>query len=138
MSDCIFCRIARREASAHVLCEDEQTMAFLDINPMSRGHTLVIPKRHYRDLLEIPSEKWAAVAATAHRASRALLQSLDADGINLLQSNGSVAGQVIFHFHLHLIPRYEKDGLSLWHRGDYREADFPGTARRIKEALDAR
>lgn len=134
--DCIFCRIVRKENPAHLVHEDDQTMAFLDINPVTQGHTLVIPKRHYRDLLEIPQGELGAVMATAHRVAGAISESLDVQGINLLQSNGAPAGQVIFHFHLHVIPRYENDGLRLWHRHDYRETDFAAVRERIRAALD--
>jgi histidine triad (HIT) family protein len=135
MSECIFCRIASKEAPAQIVYEDERAMAFLDINPVSRGHTLVIPKRHYRDLLEIPSEELQAVIAVAQRVARAIQEGLSAAGINLLQSNGALAGQVIPHFHLHLIPRYRDDGLRLGHRGDYREADFDGVCERVRRRL---
>ncbi|MGQ9601210.1 MAG: HIT family protein [Candidatus Bipolaricaulia bacterium] len=133
--DCPFCRIVSHEAPAHIIYEDERTIAFLDINPVSRGHTLVIPKGHYHDLFELPSEELQAVTRAAQRVARAIKAGLGAEGLNLLQSNGSAAGQVVFHFHLHLIPRYSGDGLRLGHRGDYRERDFPETARRIREAL---
>jgi len=133
--DCVFCRSARREAPAHIVYEDEHTLAFLDINPVTRGHTLVIPKRHYNDLFAIPVEELEAVAVTAQRVARALRRGLGAEGINLLQSSGVLAGQVVLHFHLHVIPRYRNDGLRLGHRGDYRETDFEGVARRIKDAF---
>lgn len=137
MGDCIFCRIVRGEAPAHVVYEDEHTIAFLDINPLSRGHTLVIPKRHYRDLLGMPAEELAAVVAAAQRVAGAILTGLGADGVNLLHATGAAAGQTVFHFHLHLIPRYSGDGLHLWHRGDYRERDFAEIARRIRGALSS-
>ncbi len=133
--DCIFCRIARHEAPAYIVHEEARTIAFLDINPLSRGHTLVIPKEHYRDLFELPLEELQAVARAAQRVARAIMVGLEAEGLNLLQSNGPVAGQEIPHFHLHLIPRYSGDGLRLGHRGAYQEKDFPGTAQRIREAF---
>lgn len=131
---CIFCRIAHHEAPAHIVYEDERTLAFLDINPMTRGHTLVIPKRHYRDLFAIPAEELQAVVLAAQHLAQALRRGLGAEGVNLLQSNGAPAGQVIFHFHLHIVPRYPGDGLR-FHRGGYGETDFEGVARRIRDAL---
>jgi histidine triad (HIT) family protein len=135
MMDCPFCQIARHQAPAQIVYEDDRTVAFLDINPVSRGHTLVIPKGHYPDLFELSPGDWQAVALTAQRVAKAIKAGLGAEGLNLLQSNGPVAGQVVFHFHLHLIPRYRGDGLRLGHRSPYREQDFPETARRIREAL---
>jgi len=135
MEDCIFCRIARGEAPAHIIHEDADVMAFLDINPVSRGHTLVIPKRHYRDLLDLPTEEWEGVMAVAQRVARALIAGLGASGVNLLQATGAAAGQTVFHFHLHLIPRHENDGLHPWPKSTYRERDFAATAHRIKEAI---
>jgi histidine triad (HIT) family protein len=138
MGDCIFCRIAGGEAPAHVVYEDEHTIAFLDINPVSRGHTLVIPKRHYRDLLGMPAEELAAVVAAAQRVAGALIEGLRASGVNLLQATGAAAGQTVFHFHLHLIPRYENDGLHPWPKSTYRERDFAATAHKIKEAISSK
>lgn len=133
--DCPFCRIARHEAEAHTVYEADRVVAFLDINPISRGHTLVVPKGHYRDLFELPPEDWQAVALAAQKVAKAIVKGLGAEGLNLLQSNGPLAGQEVFHFHFHLIPRYRGDGLRLGHLGSYQERDFPGTARRIREAL---
>ena len=132
---CIFCQITHREAPAHIVYEDKRTLAFLDINPMSRGHTLVIPKRHYRDLLEVPVEELQAVMATAQRVAKALLAGLDAAGVNLLHATGAAAGQSVFHFHLHLLPRYISDGLDPWPRESYFETDFEGVAQRIRSSL---
>jgi len=138
MEDCIFCRIARGEAPAHIIHEDADVMAFLDINPLSRGHTLVIPKGHYRDLLDLPTAEWEGVMAAAQRVAGALLRGLGASGVNLLHASGAAAGQTVFHFHLHLIPRYENDGLHLWPGSTYRERDFAATADKIKEAISSR
>jgi len=133
--DCIFCRIARYEAPAHIVYEDDLTIAFLDINPMSRGHTLIVPKRHYRDLLEVPAEELQAVMVTAQRVAKALLAGLDAAGVNLLHATGAAAGQSVFHFHLHLIPRYINDSLDPWPKGSYFEIDFESVAQRIRSAF---
>jgi len=132
---CIFCRIARHEAPAHIVYEDDRTAAFLDINPVSRGHTLVVPKWHYRDLFAIPGEELQAVILTAQRVAHALIEGLGATGGNVLHASGAVAGQTVFHFHLHLIPRREGDGLQPWPGSGYRETDFEGVAQRIRAAL---
>jgi histidine triad (HIT) family protein len=111
MADCIFCAIVDGDAPAQRLVEDEQTLAFLDINPATTGHALVIPKRHARDLLDIPAGDLAAVGRTAQRVAHAAMTALDADGINLLQATGAAAFQTVFHVHVHVIPRYAGDGI---------------------------
>ncbi len=111
--DCIFCKIAAGEAPAAVVYEDERTIAFMDIAPATRGHMLVIPRRHARDLLEIEREDLEATVATGQKLARRVGERLGADGVNLLNSCGRAAWQVVFHFHLHVIPRYQDDPLKL-------------------------
>jgi len=111
--DCIFCRIVAGELPAQIVDSDERTIAFLDISPASRGHALVIPRRHARDLLEIDPEDLAAVAIAAQRLARRMPERLGVAGINLLNSCGAPAWQTVFHLHIHVIPRYEGDPLRL-------------------------
>lgn len=111
--DCIFCKIAAGEAPATVVREDERTIAFMDIAPATRGHVLVIPRAHARDLLEIGAEDLQAVAVAAQRIARRARERLGADGVNLLNSCGAAAWQTVFHFHVHVIPRYADDPLRL-------------------------
>lgn len=111
MDDCLFCKIARGEMPAHRIWEDDRTLAFLDIYPGTEGHALVVPKAHARDLFDLPAADRDAVFATARRVAAELVAETGAAGINLHQANGKAAGQVIFHFHLHLLPRREGDGL---------------------------
>ncbi len=108
---CVFCKIVAGELPAHVVAQDERTIAFLDINPASAGHTLVVPRAHARDLIEIGAEDLAAVALSAQRVAGALQDRLGADGVNLINSCGAAAWQVVFHFHVHVIPRYAGDRL---------------------------
>ena len=108
---CVFCRIVAGEAPAHAVYEDERTLAFMDINPATDGHTLVVSKRHVRDLWSLPEEEGTAVWRSARRVALALREGLRPDGLNILQSNGSAALQTVFHYHVHLIPRYEGDGI---------------------------
>lgn len=110
---CIFCAIVAREAPGRVVYEDERTLAFLDIFPLTRGHTLVVPKRHCTDLLDAPADDLAAVAATAQRVARVAMAELGSEGINLLQATGAVAFQTVFHLHVHVLPRYRDDGFRL-------------------------
>jgi len=106
---CLFCRIVAGEIPSNRIDEDEHTVTFMDINPATRGHALVVPRRHYRDLLEIAPDDLAAVAATAQRIAVRVKERLGADGVNLLNSCGAAAWQTVFHFHMHVIPRYSDD-----------------------------
>lgn len=111
--DCIFCAIAERTAPAEVIEADEHCIAFLDINPATRGHTLVIPRRHSKNLLEIGHEDLDRAMAMAKSIAARMPDALGADGVNLLNSCGEAAWQTVFHFHLHVIPRYDDDPLRL-------------------------
>lgn len=111
--DCIFCKIVAGELPATIVGEDERTISFMDISPATRGHALVIPREHSADLLSIEREDLTAVALASQRLAGRIKQRLGADGVNLLNSCGAVAFQTVFHFHLHVIPRYEGDSLRL-------------------------
>jgi histidine triad (HIT) family protein len=105
---CVFCRIAAHAAHAYRLYEDELAVAILDTNPVRRGHALVVPRRHVSDVLaDGGAEAWAEVASAVHVTSRLLVDRLGGAGITLFQSNGAAAGQVVFHLHVHLLPRFE-------------------------------
>ena len=111
--DCLFCKIVAGEIPATRVREDERTVAFMDINPATKGHLLVIPREHSTDLLEIGPEDLAAVARTAQVMAQRVKDKLAADGVNLINSCGSKAWQTVFHFHMHVIPRYDGDTLRL-------------------------
>ena len=111
--DCLFCKIVAGEVPSTRVHEDDRTIAFMDINLATRGHLLVIPREHAKDLLEIDPEDLGACARTAQHMAQRVTERLDADGVNLLNSCGSQAWQTVFHFHLHVIPRYEGDPLQL-------------------------
>jgi histidine triad (HIT) family protein len=111
--DCIFCKIVAGEIPAQIVDEDEHTLAFMDIAPATRGHALVIPKRHAADLWEIDQEEFAAVARSAHRLAQKVKQRLEPDGVNLINSCRPEAWQTVFHLHVHVIPRYSGDPLKL-------------------------
>jgi histidine triad (HIT) family protein len=114
----IFSRIVRGEIPAAKVYEDDLTLAFLDINPASRGHTLVISKQELPGLLDLSPELLAAVAHTTQRVARALSAVLQPDGFNVIQNNGAAAGQTVFHYHVHIIPRWSGDGaLAPWRPG---------------------
>ena len=124
--DCIFCKILAGELPGTVVAEDERTITFMDINPATRGHALVIPREHTRDLMSIDPDELAACAKAAQAYAQRAREVLKPDGINLLNSCGEAAWQTVFHFHLHVIPRYADDQLELpWVPG-------PGDADEIK------
>jgi histidine triad (HIT) family protein len=129
--DCLFCKIVAGEIPATRVHEDERTIAFMDINPATRGHLLVVPREHYRDLMEIDPEDLAAVAKAAQKVAKTMGERLGSDGVNLLNSCGRAAWQTVFHFHLHVIPRYATDPLRLpW-------TPEPGDRDEIAEAARA-
>ncbi len=110
---CIFCRIVKGELPATKLYEDDLVLAFLDIAPINKGHCLVIPKGHHNSLTTVPAEQSARMMTVATQLAAALMRATDSDGFNLLLSNGTCAGQVVPHAHLHVIPRHAQDGVSL-------------------------
>jgi histidine triad (HIT) family protein len=107
---CIFCSIVAGDSPAYVIAEDERTLAFLDIFPLTPGHTLVIPKQHADDLLDAAPDDVAAVARMAQRVAQRVRAELSAPGVNLLQATGAIALQTVFHLHVHVLPRYPDDG----------------------------
>ena len=106
MSDCIFCKIANGEIPSAAIYEDEEFRVILDMGPASKGHALVLPKKHFADISEMPEDLLGKAFSVAKRAGIRLKEGLGADGLNVVQNNGEAAGQTVFHFHIHLIPRY--------------------------------
>ena len=116
--NCVFCKIAGGEIPSTTLYEDEDFRVILDLGPATRGHALLLPKEHYRDLFELDDETAAKVLVKAKRIAGRMKKALGADGVNLVQNNGEAAGQTVFHFHMHLIPRYRDDHAGiLWEPG---------------------
>jgi histidine triad (HIT) family protein len=111
--DCLFCKIVAGDIPAQIVDQDDRTVAFMDINPATRGHALVVPRRHAANLLEVEPDELAATAVAAQRLARRVVERLGAEGVNLLNSCGSVAWQTVFHLHIHVIPRYSGDPLRL-------------------------
>jgi histidine triad (HIT) family protein len=111
--DCIFCKIIAGELPSQIVDSDDRTISFMDISPATRGHALVVPRKHARDLLEINQDDLEATVVAAQRLARRVKERLGADGVNLLNSCGQTAWQTVFHFHIHVIPRYEDDPLRL-------------------------
>lgn len=132
-ADCIFCRIVAGELPAQIVDQDERTVAFMDISPATRGHALVVPRRHARDLLEIEPEELEATIVAAQRLTRRIHDRLGPDGVNLLNSCGPAAWQTVFHFHIHVIPRYEGDPLRLpWTPAEGDKDEIAATAQALR------
>jgi len=111
--DCIFCKIVAGEIPSHKIEEDDKTLSFMDINPWTRGHSLVIPKEHSRNIYDADPADLAATHIAAQRLAQRMRERLQCEGINVLQSSEPVAMQTVFHTHVHVIPRYSDDGLRL-------------------------
>lgn len=134
---CIFCRIVRGQAPAHRVCEDAGTLVFMDIHPVADGHTLVIPKAHCSNLLEAEETDLGAVASRSRRVAHAIREVLEPDGIAVFQLNGAAAGQTVFHYHVHLVPRMRGDALQVHGRTPGDPERLAETARRLAAAIAA-
>ena len=122
--NCIFCKLAGREIPTATLYEDEDFRVILDANPAAKGHALIIPKEHYANLYELDDELAGKVLVLAKKMITKLTDILGCDGYNIVQNNGEAAGQTVFHFHMHLIPRFKDDGVGVtWKMGELTEED---------------
>lgn len=131
-TDCLFCKIVAGAIPSTKVYEDDTVYAFLDIHPVNIGHTLIVPKVHVTNLYDIPSTTLAHMATVAQKLSIAIKKALSADGINIEMNNDPVAGQIIFHTHLHIVPRFEGDGFTHWHgKRDYYEGEAAEVAQKI-------
>ncbi len=131
MKDCIFCKIVKKEIPSHIVYENDDVMAFLDANPTNPGHTLVVPKKHFPSLLETDDDAVKELFAAVKKVANAVKEAVGAQGINISVNNDKAAGQIIFHTHVHVIPRFTGDGLKLWPQGKYKE----GQAENIKKEV---
>jgi histidine triad (HIT) family protein len=122
MSDCIFCKIVAGEIPCTKVYEDDLCLAFMDIGPIAPGHTLLIPKKHYEAIMEMPADEAAHLGRQLPALARAVKSAMDVPGLNVLQNNGKVAGQAVAHLHIHFIPRRADDGLG--YRWPAKPADF--------------
>lgn len=112
--DCLFCKIGGGQIPSDKIYEDADFLAFLDIKPVNQGHTLVIPKTHYKDIFELPEEVLAKMSVLIKKLAPAIKDAVGAEGINIAMNNESAAGQVVFHSHIHIIPRHSTDGFKHW------------------------
>ncbi len=133
MNDCIFCKIANGEIPAATLYEDEDFRVILDLGPASKGHALILPKTHAANLYELPEELAGKAMILAKKMAVKLTDALQCDGLNVVQNNGEAAGQTVHHFHMHLIPRYEGDGVGItWKPGELSDEDREEILTKIK------
>lgn len=131
--NCIFCKIAAGEIPSQTIYEDDDFRAILDLGPATKGHTLILPKEHAANLFELSDETAAKLTPLAKKLGKQLVEKLGADGLNVIQNNGEVAGQTVMHYHLHLIPRYKDDGQHLlWKPGESTPEGLKEICDRIK------
>lgn len=135
--DCIFCKIANGEIPSATVYEDDDFRVILDIAPAAKGHALILPKNHYSDLWELGEQEAGKVLLLAAKISAAQKKALGCDGINVMQNNGTAAGQTVFHFHMHLIPRYHEDQMGIpWKTLSYEEGEADKVCALIRDALN--
>jgi histidine triad (HIT) family protein len=134
--DCVFCKILSDELPAHRVYEDEWTYAFLDIFPVNEGHVLVITREHYENIFEATPESLEAVTRTVGKIAKAIKQVFAPDGLTVAQLNGAAAGQTVFHYHTHLIPRRQGDPMDLHSRGQGESDKLAEIAARISAVLN--
>jgi histidine triad (HIT) family protein len=136
--ECIFCAIVSGTLPSHRVYDDEAVIAFLDRSPATTGHTLVVPRRHAPDIWSIDGESASAVMRAVLTVSKSLRRAFDLSGLNVLQANGALAGQSVFHFHVHLIPRRVSDGFTpSWHGSHAEESELESVAHRIRHARES-
>jgi histidine triad (HIT) family protein len=135
--DCIFCKIVAGEIPAIKVLDEDKVLAFMDINPASRGHMLVVPKNHAENIFEISDADLTAVMGAVKRCAGAVKEALGAEGITVLQLNGKASDQLVPHLHVHIMPRWEKDGMSVsqWQMGTGDREELQEIARKIQEYL---
>lgn len=136
MEECIFCKIVSGNIPAYKVYEDNETLAFLDINPVHEGHTLVIPKDHFENIYSIPPETLARLSLTTQKMAIAVKNAVEADGINIIMNNEKDAGQIVFHAHFHVIPRRHNDGLANWPQKPYEAGVASTLQEKIKNTLE--
>ena len=133
--DCVFCKIVNGEIPCSKVYEDEKILAFLDISPVNKGHALVIPKKHFETLLDVPDDLLGDLMKAVKKVAKAVIKVAETDGFNLMQSNKTTAGQAVPHFHIHIIPRIDGDGLKHWPQGKYGRGEMEKFAKQISSLV---
>ncbi|HLC55815.1 MAG TPA: HIT family protein [Candidatus Nanoarchaeia archaeon] len=135
MTDCLFCKIIKKEIKSDVIYEDKEFIAFLDINPVNKGHTLIVPKEHFDTFLDLDEKHLDRLMHFVQKMSKAIVKATKSDGFNLLLNNKKAAGQVIDHVHFHIIPRMKDDGLKHWPHKKYENDEAKQIVNEIKSFL---
>jgi len=135
MKDCLFCKIIEKEIPTEILYEDKDVVAFLDIKPANKGHVLVLPKKHYKNFLETPKQEFNKIFEVCQKIAKAQMKALNAHGFNIMINNSRVAGHLIDHLHVHVIPRFENDGLKHFVQSEYNKGEQKKVFDRIKSFL---
>lgn len=136
-NNCIFCKIANGEIPSSTVYEDDLFRVILDLSPATKGHALILPKKHMANIFEMDEETAEKVFVLASRIAKAMKEALNCDGLNIVQNNGEIAGQTVFHFHMHIIPRYNDDGQQInWVPKTSEAAERDMIAEQIKNALN--
>lgn len=135
MEDTVFTKIIRREIPAHVVYEDDDTIAFLDAKPSTPGHTLVVPKKPVRNIFDVDDETLSAVMRTVRNIAPAVRDAVGAHGVHINSNHEAAAGQIVFHLHFHIIPRHDRSEFAFWPQGNYSPGDAEAIARKIRQAL---
>ena len=137
MDDCIFCKLANGVFPTSTVYEDEDFRAILDIAPAHKGHVLILPKKHADNIFGLDDDTASKIFPLAKRIASAVKTVTGCDGINILQNNGTAAGQSVFHLHVHIVPRFEGDGLlPVWPQGKYDEGEADQMAAKLSEAIN--
>ena len=135
-ANCIFCKIIGGEIPSNTIYEDDEFKVILDASPASKGHALILPKEHYADIYEIDEKTAGHAMQLAKKLAKHMTDVLKCDGFNIVQNNHEIAGQTVFHFHMHLIPRYKGDQVGItWHPGELNDADKEEILLKVKEQL---
>jgi len=136
MNECLFCKIVKKEIPSDIIYEDDDFFAFLDINPNNPGHSLIVPKKHYENIYNLPDEILKNIAPLIKKMAAAVKNGVNADGINIIMNNDGAAGQIVPHAHFHIIPRFANDGYKHWPGKSYaNKEESAKTAEKIKSAL---
>jgi histidine triad (HIT) family protein len=134
--DCVFCKIAAGEIPSKTVYEDEKFRAILDISPASKGHAIILPKNHADNIYELPDEDASEIFVVAKKLAKGMKEALHCEGINVLQNNGELAGQTVFHLHVHVIPRYKEDKIVFsWQHGEPSDEELKSLAEAIKQSM---
>ena len=133
MVNCVFCQIVSKKIKSLRIYEDESTLCLLDTHPISRGHSLIIPKKHFKNIFDVEENYLKQLIVSTQKVSKLLKKKLNADGVNVLHASGKFAQQSVFHFHIHVVPRYKKDKLDTWPKSNYKEQSLENIYKTIQK-----